>query len=74
MVLTYLRYSDTIESMESLISVREAAKLLSVSKSMIYLLTEQRKLPCTRIGSRILFFPSELEKWARAQTSELKQE
>ncbi len=46
-----------------LVPVRESARLLGVSPSMVYQLAASGKLPCVRIGNRLLFRTESLEAW-----------
>lgn len=45
------------------VSVTEAARLISVSKSTCYALIEQGRLPAVYIGKRKIIPVSELERW-----------
>lgn len=44
------------------VGAREAARLLSVSERTIRAWTSQGKLPCRKIGSRVLYSVAVLEK------------
>jgi hypothetical protein len=44
---------------------REAAKMLGVSEKKLWLMTMPRgNVPCVRVGSRVLYFRHQLERWA----------
>lgn len=53
--------------MQSLISVSAAANLLGVSKSKVYCLAIEKRIPHIRIDGRILFRPETLEMWLQEQ-------
>lgn len=48
---------------QPLLSVPEAAKLLSISVRTVYALVERGELPHARVGGQIRFVPSVLEQW-----------
>lgn len=50
-----------------LINVVKAAELLSLSDRTVRQLAKDGKLPCVRIGSRLLFVPADLVQWVQAQ-------
>lgn len=56
--------------MEKLLRVREASDLLRISKSGIYSLVSRHAIPCVRIGTRVLFRESDLERWLEEQLVE----
>jgi len=52
------------------VSVTEAARLLSVSKSTAYALIEQGLLPAVRVGEKRLIVPVKaLEDWLEKQST-----
>ncbi len=52
------------------ISVTEAAKLLSISKSTAYSLCEQGILPCMRVGKKRIIVPvAALHEWLQRKGS-----
>ena len=52
---------------EELITVQECAKRLRVSTSKIYQLTASGRIPCYRVGRRVLFSPDRhLGEWLKA--------
>lgn len=55
--------------MEKLLNISEAAALLKVSKSLLYELAGKR-LPCVRIGKRVLFQEIRLEEWVKEHAIE----
>lgn len=52
-----------VKTMQTLLTISEAAARLRVSKSMIYLLAERQEIPHFRVGRRILFDESQLEAY-----------
>ena len=53
--------------MEALISVRSAAELLGLREPTVRKYVMLRMLPHRKIGTRVLFVPSELEQFANAR-------
>ena len=53
--------------MTPLIPIQEAARLLGISRSLLYQLCAEGKLPHLRVNSRVLFRVESLEEWTRAQ-------
>ena len=50
-----------------LLTVAQASDRLSMSKSYLYILTSQRRIPHHKIGSRLLFTEEQLEQWLTRQ-------
>lgn len=50
-----------------LLSVREAAKALSICQKTLWTLTQTGGIGCVRIGRRVLYDPRDLERWIDAQ-------
>ena len=46
-------------------SPAETSEALGISKSMIYKLLRENKLPCVKVGKRYLIPISELEIWCK---------
>ncbi len=46
-----------------LLTVAEAAKLLRISRNLAYELVAQGRLPCVRLGRRVLIHRAGLEVW-----------
>jgi len=44
----------------------EAARMLGLSRSRVYVLSSQGKIPVHKVGNRLLFFPDDLEKYIRS--------
>ena len=53
--------------MEKLLSVYEAAALLGLSPRTLYNLVARGQIPVQRVRRRVMFRPSELERWLDAQ-------
>lgn len=49
------------------LTVGETAEYLGVSKSYIYKLTQQKKLPAFKVACRWMFDKNELDKWYKNQ-------
>lgn len=49
--------------MEKLLDVEEVAALLGVSRFTIYSWAAKRRLPAIKVGSRLMFRPSEIQRW-----------
>jgi len=49
--------------MTPLLSIQQAANLLSVSKTKVYQLVEDRKIPHYRLDGRVLFSEEQLEEY-----------
>jgi len=50
-----------------LLTVRETAAYLRVSEKSIRRLIARRRLPCVRLGRRVLFDRSDLLRWVSAR-------
>lgn len=53
----------------NLLTVKEAAKYLKVSSSMIYKLIKNKKIPFAKIESKYLFSKSKLDEWVDSLTN-----
>jgi excisionase family DNA binding protein len=49
--------------MERLLSVKELAALIGLSRRTIYGLAERREIPVQRVRRRLMFSPSQIERW-----------
>lgn len=52
--------------MEANLNYREAAKVLGIGKRTLERRVKSRKIPFVRIGGRVLFRPSQLEKFLQS--------
>lgn len=46
-----------------LIGIRQAAALLGISERKLWEMANSGKMPCLRIGTRLLFSPNQLRQW-----------
>jgi excisionase family DNA binding protein len=71
-LLLSLKNSETLSRSKSEISDRcfldEAIKVTGLSKSKLYKLTSNAKIPCKQFGSRLVFSRKELIEWLESQT------
>ena len=49
--------------MEKLLNINEAAELLGLAKVTLYRYASMKMLPTVKLGDRLLFKQSDLEKW-----------
>ena len=65
----YMEQTDNRSShrTEGLLTVPEAASVLSISKIKLYQLTSAHRIPHYRIGCRVLFSKEILSKWLEQQ-------
>jgi excisionase family DNA binding protein len=54
--------------MEKLLSADEIAELLGVKKSTIYQWTHQKYIPHIKLGNKVRFKPSQIDKWLEQRT------
>lgn len=50
------------------VRIKEAAKYLNISVSMLYLLLKRGKLPYVKIGKSTRFVVDDLDRWLRKNT------
>ncbi len=56
--------ADPTHTIKLLLSAREAAKALSICEKSLWSATAPRgPVPCVRIGARVLYAVSDLERW-----------
>lgn len=53
-----------------MLTVKETAKYLKLSKSMIYKLIRQKKIPFVKIAGKYLFSKTKLDSWVESLTNE----
>jgi predicted DNA-binding transcriptional regulator AlpA len=46
-----------------LIDVGTAAKMCGISRRTLWSLTDSGAVPCRKVGRRVLYVPSELQRW-----------
>ncbi len=54
-----------------LLTVREVADMLRLSRSQVYVMVNRKEIPFTRIGKRILIRETDLVEWIAFQTFQL---
>lgn len=59
--------------MDELLTSKELARYLQLPLSGVYDLTHQRRIPFIKIGSRLRFRQSDVEKWLERQTASPKE-
>jgi excisionase family DNA binding protein len=59
--------ADQIEKFGRALTPVELAKLLGVSRILIYKLAKAHRLPCFRIGSAVRFCPKTVADWLRTR-------
>jgi excisionase family DNA binding protein len=52
---------------EQYLNVSQAAAYLTLSKSTVYQYLHYKKIPFLKIGERVIFSKSELDKWIKNQ-------
>jgi excisionase family DNA binding protein len=60
-----------MESLSSFLNVKEVATYLALKTSTIYSMVEERKIPCYRIGRKIRFKKSLIDRWMEEQRQEV---
>ncbi|HBD94626.1 MAG: hypothetical protein A2355_08280 [Spirochaetes bacterium RIFOXYB1_FULL_32_8] len=53
-------------------TAKEAACFVSVSVKMIYKMVENKKIPYTKIGSKVLIPVNDFETWLNANTHKIE--
>ena len=48
---------------EKILNIREAAELTRLTVNTLYAYTARRKIPFIKLGAKVLFRQSDLEKW-----------
>jgi excisionase family DNA binding protein len=54
--------------MEKLLDITQASEALGLKRSTLYKLTTTRGIPYIKLGSRVLFAPSSLERWTEERS------
>lgn len=58
----------------STLTVEEIAKYIGISKEQIYLMVREKRIPCFRIGRRILFKRESIDRWIEDQMQEVMED
>ncbi len=66
-------YRSRGDSPRPLLSVRQAAELLGVSRASVYKLVERGELPCVRISNAIRVRLLDLERWLAEQVQDVNE-
>lgn len=53
-----------------LLPAEDAAKVLSISERHLWTLTRTKRVPCVRLGRRVLYPRAKLEEWVKEQAEE----
>lgn len=59
--------------MKAYLNIEELADCLNISKSQIYCMTSQRRIPFIKAGRRVLFDPEQIEKWMDSHRVEARE-
>lgn len=51
-------------------NLKEAAMFLRISPSVLYQLNARKKIPCRKIGRKIIFSKKELSEWVMSGASQ----
>ncbi len=57
-----------LQAEKLLLSCRETAKALGISERMLWGITKRGELACVRVGKRVLYAISDLERWIESRT------
>jgi excisionase family DNA binding protein len=49
--------------MEKLLSINDASSLTGLTVNTLYVFISQKRIPYVKLGKRVFFKPSELERW-----------
>jgi len=69
LVFPHMTIVETIEKMDSLLTVEMLGKLLSMSEKTLYKAIRSGKLPAYRLGGSIRLEPTEVAKWLRQRST-----
>lgn len=53
--------------MERLLSIKELSEAIGLSVATLYSLVERRQIPVQRVRRRVMFSPSQVERWLARQ-------
>ena len=60
---TALQTSQTLDSLPEFCSPSDLSKVLPVSRATLYRMAEQGRIPCIRLGRRIIISREHLKRW-----------
>ena len=52
-----------LDDLPDFFSIDDLAKVMPVSRATVYRMAEQRRIPCLRLGRRIILSRDHLKKW-----------
>ena len=55
--------TDTLDSLPEFCSPGDLSKVLPVSRATLYRMADQGRIPCIRLGRRIVLSKNHLEQW-----------
>ena len=62
-----MNLADSLEKRATALTVRELAKLLSISERQVYELAASNRIPSFKIGGSVRFDPSTFAAWLRGR-------
>ena len=60
---TDLQTTDTLDSLPEFCSPGDLSKVLPVSRATLYRMADQGRIPCIRLGRRIVLSKNHLKQW-----------
>ena len=60
---TDLQTTDTLDSLPEFCSPGDLSKVLPVSRATLYRMADQGRIPCIRLGRRIIISREHLKRW-----------
>ncbi|ADU31005.1 helix-turn-helix domain-containing protein [Evansella cellulosilytica] len=59
--------SNQLPIQRTTLTAQEVAEYLGLSIQFVYVLVQEKKLPCIRIGRRVLFKRDSIQRWLNEQ-------
>ena len=56
-------HQEYLNTLPDFFSIEALSKVLGVSKATVYRMAGQQKIPCMRIGKRIILSRSHVQRW-----------
>jgi excisionase family DNA binding protein len=66
--------NDTTSVVALALKPRDAAKALGISERLLWSWTNQGKIPCVRVGKRIIYPTQQLREWLASQVAAGRQQ
>lgn len=60
--------------MERLLSIKELSEAIGLSVATLYSLAERQRIPVQRVRRRLMFSPSQVERWLAGQACPARDE